>query len=90
MKQLIDCYGYPSFSERYQRRGFEKKAFQVDAAAEGITYICFDSVTPRPIHRITVAGGITTIQWAFGDWENRAALDYSHTLNEPIEIEAEI
>ena len=82
---LIDCYGYQSNSERYQRANFEKKAYLVDKVNDETTYICFDRSRIRPIHRIVVSGTVTEITWALGAWEDRAVLDYRSTLNEPIE-----
>ena len=87
MQIMIDCYGHPASSERYQRDNFKKKAFLVDKADDDVTYVCFDASELRAIHRITIDGDVTEVRWAFGRWEDRENLDYSKTLNEPIMVD---
>lgn len=87
MLVMIDCYGHPASSERFQRGDFRKKPYLVDKASESVTYVCFDGTAKRAIHRISVFGTVTEIKWAFGAWTNRASLNYSATLNDPVSVD---
>lgn len=57
----------------------------VDEATAGITYICYANTAKRSIRRITVANSVTTIEWAYGAWADRATLTYE-AINEYIEV----
>lgn len=62
----------------------EPLPYIVDASTEGVTYICFDAGAKRAIRRITESDGVTTIEWAWGAWANRASLSYV-PINTPID-----
>ena len=85
---MIDCYGHDATSERFQKREYRKHPYLIDSA-EGTTYVCFSKSAKRPIHRIVENGGNTEILWAFGSWDERASLNYTSTLNDPIMISEE-
>ena len=87
MQIMIDCYGHPAASERFQRENFRKRPYLVDRADDSTTYLCFDAAPRRAIHRISVNENVTEIKWAFGSWEDREFLDYSATLNEPLPVD---
>lgn len=88
MEKLIDCYGHPASSERYQKFDYAKRPYMV-AEADGATYMCFSKAAKRPIHRYTEADGVTKCEWAFGAWEDRANLSYTATLNDAIAVNVE-
>lgn len=81
--KAIDCYGFERISCDYFNR--ELKAADVHESGT-YTYIRFTTSSPCPIHRIEKNGEVTSIRWAYGDWNAREELDYVNTLNEPMEI----
>lgn len=81
---LKDCYGYRHPVGLYERTPL--KPCEI-AEAGGYTYLRFTTAPVGPIHRIDATQeGVTKIMWAYGAWEDRAALEYAHTLNDTIEI----
>ena len=87
MLVMIDCYGHPATSERFQRENFRKRPYLIDKRSDSVTYVCFDATAKCAIHRISVYDTETEIRWAFGAWANRASLNYSATLNDPITVD---
>lgn len=84
----IDCYGYRETSRDYFKR--VKKASDIAETTDCI-YVKFSAENIGPIHKITSGtDGTTSIRWAYGDWENRTSIEYTATLNDYIEIEAEV
>ena len=80
-----DCYGHRVPVGLYER--IPLKPCEV-VEADGYTYMRFTTDAVGPIHRIdTTESGTTKIMWAYGAWADRATLEYTHTLNEPIEIQ---
>ena len=86
MQTMIDCYGHPANSERYQRKNFAPKPFLVEKSGNSVTYVCFYDKPIRAIHKITVEGTLTTIAWAWGAWEDRESLEYVTPLDTPITV----
>lgn len=80
--KVIDNLGNP-FKPVFAKP--ELTPFQVDEADADTTYIRYYNTTPCAVHRVSVAGFITQIDWAFGDWDNRSALTYK-PINDPIEV----
>ena len=70
----IDQYGFEASREFFHRRRLQP--YKVDDAGGGVTYLCFEDGASVPIHRITVSGTVTTVEWAYGAWDSRAALAY--------------
>ena len=70
----IDQYGFEATSVHF--RNTRLQPYKVDDAGNGATYLCFENAAEVPIHRITVSGTVTTIEWALGAWDDRAALAY--------------
>ena len=73
----------------------ELLAYVVDQAGGGITYVCYfpdDASGKRAIKRITEtsSGGstITTIEHAYGAWNDRATLTY-YPINQVIPVTTE-
>lgn len=60
----------------YRKFNEAKKAYQVDTATSGTTYIRYDSADKGWIKRILESDGVYTIGVAFGSWSNRANLAY--------------
>ena len=78
----IDCYGFDATSVFFQR----KKLLPYRIAESGnVTYICFENLTRRPIHRITKNGNETVVEWGFGYWNKRENLNYI-PINETREV----
>ena len=50
------------------------------------TYVSFYNTNPRAIHRITTAGDVKTVEFAFGSWDERANLAYI-PINSVMEVE---
>lgn len=65
---------------------YDLEAYIVDEATEGTTYICYSNAPKRAIRRITAADGVTTVEWSFGAWDDRASLEYVPICN-AIEVE---
>lgn len=88
-KILIDCFGHPSTSHRYQDRRYDKHAVRIVTGAEGVTYLCFGRRELQPVQRIRKDAdtGETILEWAFGRWAERESLVYDHTLNDPIAVD---
>lgn len=82
---LIDCYGHPVRSRRYQNQLYAKTPFLIKKIGEA-TYICFDDLPMRPIHKIVGEGGETTVTWGYGAWTEAESLDYSTPINKSIAI----
>ena len=62
-----------------------QKAYQIDTATDGVTYIRYGSGDTCDIKRIVEADGVITITWAHGSWSNRENLAYKPngaTINE--------
>lgn len=77
----IDCYGHPHSYSRTSLKPCEI------AEESGYTYMRFTTDSVGPIHRIDATeSGVTKIMWAYCAWADRASLEYTHTLNDPIEI----
>lgn len=83
MKVTIDKWGAPLIA------GSEEapEAYIVDASASGVTYICYDNRANRIVRRITVANGVTTVEFSYGRWADRASLQYV-PINGMLEVEA--
>lgn len=82
-----DHFGTPMTSGRFlgndPRR--DPDPYMVDDSAGGVTYICYADTARRAIRRITVTDGVTAIEWAYGAWDDRAALTYV-PINKYIEV----
>ena len=62
-----------------------QKAYQIDTATDGVTYIRYNSADVGDIKRIVEDNGVVTISWAHGSWSNRENLAYKPngaTINE--------
>ena len=70
----IDQYGFEATSVHFRKTRLQP--YKVDDAGDGVTYLCFENGASVPIHRITVSGTVTTVEWALGAWGSRAALAY--------------
>ena len=53
-----------------------QKAYQIDTATDGVTYIRYNSADVGDIKRIVEVDGVITITWAHGSWTNRENLSY--------------
>jgi len=78
----IDCYGFEATSEYFHKRKLNPYRIAVDG---NVTYVCFENLTRRPIHRITKSDTETVIEWAYGYWNKRSELNYI-PINETKEI----
>lgn len=63
----------------------DPEPYIVDEATSGVVYLCYANTANRAIRRITTADSVTTIEWAYGAWADRATLTY-HPINETIEV----
>lgn len=89
MKQvLIDCFGRPSYNPNYKNGGNKPSAYQVAQGEDGVTYIRFSDSPKNAIQKITESDGVTTITVAFGNWDDRATLEYQ-PVNKPMLIDAD-
>ena len=84
MKKMFNnrggLFGAPNMNPEYG-------AYQVDASAEdGTVYIRYANDNICAITRISTADGVTTIEWAYGAWADRASLTYV-PINEAIVVE---
>lgn len=82
MRIHIDKWGEPYIHVVHET----VEAYIVDASNPGVTYICYFNTPERIIRRITEDNGVTTVEFAWGAWENRASLEYQE-INRAIEIE---
>ena len=82
---VYDDYGRTSDDPDFGSRSETPEPYIVDAAGVGVIYICFDDTTTRCVRRITEADGATTVEFAIGNWENRANLTYQ-PVNTTLEI----
>ena len=73
---VYDDYGRTSDDPDFGSRSETPEPYIVDAAGVGVIYICFADTTTRCVRRITEADGATTVEFAIGNWENRANLTY--------------
>lgn len=78
----IDCYGFEATSEHFQKRKLQPYRIIKDG---NVTYICYENLTRRPIHRITKTDTETVFEWSYGYWNKRAELNYI-PINETKEI----
>lgn len=69
----------------HNRGGRDPEPYMVDESTAGTTYICYANTAKRAIRRITEAGGVTTVEWAYGAWEQRASLEYV-PINNLVEV----
>jgi len=85
MKQVIDCYGWPSTSEFYMKK--KKQAFEVQTVGTK-TFIRFDNSDKCASWCIDESAG-QKITWTYGVWANRESLVYDLDLNQPLTIDVE-
>ena len=83
MKQVVDCYGWPSTSEFYMKK--KKQAFEVQTAGSK-TYIRFDNADVCAIWCVDESAG-QKIAWTYDAWADRANLTYENDLNNPLTVE---
>ncbi len=81
---LYDEYGRISGTPNFGSHAEVLEPYLVDAATEGVTYICFADTAFRCVRRITQTNGITTTEFAMGAWPDRATLTY-HPVNTTLE-----
>ena len=91
IKVTIDCYGNRNdrAGARFNTPAGKKRPYLIDEAGNGVTYVCYDNAPRRAIQKGVKTGNITTIAWAFGEWDNRANLTYTATLNETLTVDME-
>lgn len=82
MKMHIDKWGEPHIHVVHETI----EPYMVDKSTAGVTYICYFNTPERIIRRITEDNGVTTIEYAWGAWDDRTTLTYSE-INRGIEIE---
>lgn len=85
-KVAIDQYGRPAWLAEYNNESEAPAPYQVDES-DSVTYIRYSADAECAVRRITVSGTVTTIEWAFGAWEERATLQYQQ-INELMAIDA--
>ena len=61
-------------------------AYKIDSPDDNTTYICYTGSDPRIIKRITKSGTLTTVEFSYGAWEDRASLNY-FPICEPIDMD---
>ena len=59
--------------------------YLVDRVSAALTYICYYNTNPRAVRRITVVDTLTTVEVAYGDWDNRENLTY-YPVNHVFEV----
>ena len=84
-KVIYDQYGRRPDYPHYGDNSNPPAAHIIDESTAGTTYLCFFNTENRVVHRVTVADGITTVERAYGAWEDRATLDYV-PINDFIEV----
>ncbi len=53
-------------------------AYKIDEASSTVTYICYQSGSGEIfIKKVSVSGNVTTIEYAYDTWANRATASYS-------------
>ena len=85
MKQVIDCFGFPSTSEFFQKK--KKQAFEVKSVGSK-TFIRFDNKDKCAMWCVDESAG-TLIAWTYGVWNNRESLTFDLDLNQALTIEIE-
>lgn len=80
--QVLDNLGNP-YKPAFVKS--ELSPFQVDEADANTTYIRYYNTNPCAIHRILITGTVTQMDWAYGDWADRATLTYK-PINDPMEV----
>jgi len=65
---------------------FPRNSYQVDEVSENLIYLRFDAQTPCAVYKIAKSGTVTTREVAWGNWADRAALQY-FPCNSTIEVE---
>ena len=81
---VIDQFGRPQNSINFGSP-HEPLPYKIKSSGS-TTYVCFFDTPKRAIHRITENGGEKTVELAYGEWENAAALTYA-PINSNIEVE---
>lgn len=85
-KAIYDHWGNRESSVNFiGSRVRDPEPYVIDEATAGTTFICYADTPNRAIRRITEADGITTVEWAYGAWEERASLNYV-PINETVEV----
>ena len=84
-KTRIDNFGRKESTGGYLSP-IEPMPYQI-ATDGSTTYVSFFDTNPRAIHRITTAGDVKTVEFAFGKWDDRAILTYI-PINNVMEVEA--
>ena len=81
-KVMMTADGWPV----YRGDKENSEAWMVDTSTAGTTYICYKNDPRRIIRRIVTSSGVTTIEWTYGKWEDRASLAY-HPIEASVEFE---
>ena len=79
---LIDQYGRPSWNCGFRNASNRPSAYKIDSQ-ENVCYLKYDAETESAITRITTADGVSTVEIAFGNWNDRASLVYQE-VNKPL------
>lgn len=85
MKQVIDCYGWPSSSEFYNKR--KKKPFELKEVGSK-TFVRFDNKAKCAIWCLDKTQD-AKLTWTYGLWADATTLTYDFDLNQPLTIEEE-
>ena len=82
----IDCYGFEASSQWFKRRSLDAHLVKTQ---DGALYVCFGEGAKRCIHRLDRdPEGNLRMTWAYGAWNDAAALKYI-PINDTMEIENE-
>ena len=78
MATNINKYGYPLVKYPVPDEAWHwfEQFYLIDAKTAGTKYMCFNDTPKRVIWRETVADNVTTLEFAWGAWNNRASLTY--------------
>lgn len=73
---LIDQFGRPRKNMGMEEIELLNRVSYKTDVNGNVTYICYDADTKTEIRRITTEGTVTTIEFSFGKWADRATLTY--------------
>ena len=84
----IDKYGWPLVKNVVPDEAWHwyEYYYIVDAKTQGTTYKCFLDTPKRVIWRETVQDGVTTLEFGYGAWKDRATLEYA-PINGSLEVD---
>ena len=81
----IDKYARPLVSRSDEPEHYTFP-YITDESTAGTKYVCFDNTPKRVIWRYKTVSNVTTCEFAYGSWDQKASLTYA-PINDMLEID---